>query len=42
MSNEDRKMRPTMGGMGQMRGMGGGKVKANNITKITENLYLNK
>lgn len=31
MSNENRKMKPVMGGMGQMRGMGGGKVKAKNF-----------
>lgn len=31
MSNENRKMKPVMGGIGQMRGMGGGKVKAKNF-----------
>ena len=31
MSNENRKMKPVMGGIGQIRGMGGGKVKAKNF-----------
>lgn len=39
MSNEDRKMRPTMGGMGQMRGMGGGKVKAKNFKGSMKKLF---
>ncbi|WP_270500970.1 ABC transporter ATP-binding protein [Clostridium butyricum] len=39
MSNEDRKMRPTMVGMGQMRGMGGGKVKAKNFKGSMKKLF---
>lgn len=39
MSNEDRKMRPTMGGMAQMRGMGGGKVKAKNFKGSMKKLF---
>ena len=39
MSNEDRKMRPAMGGMGQMRGMGGGKVKAKNFKGSMKKLF---
>ncbi|BBK77205.1 ABC transporter ATP-binding protein [Clostridium butyricum] len=39
MSNEDRKMRPTMGGMGQMRVMGGGKVKAKNFKGSMKKLF---
>lgn len=39
MSNEDRKMRPTMGGMGQMRGMGGGKVRAKNFKGSMKKLF---
>lgn len=39
MSNEDRKMRPTMGGMVQMRGMGGGKVKAKNFKGSMKKLF---
>ncbi|WP_394871350.1 ABC transporter ATP-binding protein [Clostridium butyricum] len=39
MSNEDRKMRPAMGGMAQMRGMGGGKVKAKNFKGSMKKLF---
>lgn len=39
MSNEDRKMRPAMGGMAQMRGMGGEKVKAKNFKGSMKKLF---
>ena len=39
MSNEDRKMRSAMGGMAQMRGMGGGKVKAKNFKGSMKKLF---
>ncbi|MEW9936198.1 ABC transporter ATP-binding protein [Clostridium butyricum] len=39
MSNENRKMKPVMGGIGQMRGMGGGKVKAKNFKGSMKKLF---
>ena len=39
MSNENKKMRPPMGGMGPMGGMRGGKVKAKNFNGSMKKLF---